>query len=86
MMELQKKLENFSTNETEIDSKFKELANDFLYNGYINVRDRFFIYLRAVEFYYHEEKGPIKDPIVYHRNKYRMEFYMIYSRIINIIK
>ena len=30
MMELQKKLENFSTNETEIDSKFKELANDFL--------------------------------------------------------
>ena len=68
MMELQKKLENFSTNETEIDSKFKELANDFLYNGYINVRDRFFFFFRAVEFYYHEEKGPIKDPIVYHRN------------------
>ena len=48
----------------------KELAAVFLYGGYINVRNQYHIYLRTVEFYYHEEEGDVKDPIMYHRNNY----------------
>ena len=47
---------------------FKELAKPFLYGGYFLVGDEYEIYLKTVEFYYHEENGAIKDPIVYHRN------------------
>ena len=47
---------------------FKRLAKPFLYGGYFLVGDEYEIYLKTVEFYYHEENGSIKDPIVYHRN------------------
>lgn len=51
----------------------KELAKFFLYGGYINVRDQYHIYIKTIEFYYHEEEGVIKDPIMYHRNNYFIE-------------
>lgn len=56
----------------ELTEKFKnEFAPVFLYGGYIKISDQYRqyrIYIRTVEFYYHEEEGKIKDPIVYHRN------------------
>lgn len=50
----------------------KELAEVFLYGGYIDVRELYHIYIRTVEFYYHEEEGSIKDEKMYHRNNYRI--------------
>ena len=60
---------NAVSNETELQSIFKELAQAFLYGGYIQVRDDYRVYIRTVEFYFHSEKNHgIHDPIVYHRN------------------
>ena len=57
------------SNETELQSIFKELAPAFLYGGYIQIRDDYKVYIRTVEFYFHSEKADgIHDPIVYHRN------------------
>ena len=50
-----------------------ELSKSFLYGGYINVRNQYHIYIKTIEYYYHEEEGDIKDPIMYHRNKYFVE-------------
>ena len=55
---------------------FYELAEAFLYGGYISVKDNecrewYRIYIRTVEFYCHYEGSKLalpKDPIVYHRN------------------
>lgn len=58
----------------------KELAEVFLYGGYINVRDWYHIYIRTVEFYYHEEDGSIKDEKMYHRNNYRVDGEIPYYR------
>lgn len=54
--------------EEELSPEFKELAEHLIFGGHIIVGGRFLIYIRTVEFYFHQEKGPIKDPIVYHRN------------------
>jgi len=73
-MGLLEQLKNFERNltEQELKEKFEKLAETFLYGGYINVNNRYHIYIRTVEFYYHDEKvGGIKDPIVYHRDNYR---------------
>lgn len=51
----------------------EDLAKVFLFDGYINVRERYRIYLRTVEFYYHEEDGKEKDPIMYHRDNYHVD-------------
>ena len=53
-----------------LETRMKDLSKYFLYGGYVNVRDRYHIFIRTVEFYYHEEEGDIKDPIMYHRNNY----------------
>ena len=37
-------------------------------NGYFLVNDEYIIELGAIELYYHEENGNIKDPIMYHTN------------------
>lgn len=75
MENLTKALTQFETkakavsNETELQSIFKELAPVFLYGGYIQVRNDYKVYIRTVEFYFHSEKAEgIHDPIVYHRN------------------
>ena len=60
----------------------KELAEVFLYGGYVNVRDRYHIYIRTVEFYYHEEDGSIKDEKMYHRNNYRIDGEIPYFRLL----
>ena len=62
------------SNETELQSIFKELAPAFLYGGYIKVRKDYQVYIRTVEFYFHSEKDSgIHDPIVYHRNQKDLE-------------
>ena len=51
----------------ELQVRFKEIAHTFFYSGYIDVWGEFRIYLRSVEFYFHEEEGKVRDDIVYHR-------------------
>lgn len=56
----------------ELQPRFLEVARTMFYGGYIDVWGTYRIYLRGVEFYFHEEYGKIddkiEDPIVYHRN------------------
>lgn len=60
---------NGATDEVELQKKFENLASVFLYGGYINVRNKYKIYIRTVEFYFHSESSVgVHDPIVYHRN------------------
>ena len=47
---------------------FKPCAEQILCNGYFLVNDEYIIDLGAIELYYHEENGCIKDPIMYHTN------------------
>ena len=70
-MNLEDRLYRFegATNERDLQKCFHELAQAFLYGGYIQVRNDYRIYIRTVEFYFHsEKKDGIHDPIVYHRN------------------
>ena len=77
-MKLKEKIEKFYSeighnglNEESLSSAFKKLAPAFLYGGYIDVYNEFRVYIRTVEFYFHDEKERNKgviDPIVYHRN------------------
>ena len=76
MSTLKNELEGFKPESgSELDERFKELAEVLLYGGYISVSDykeeRYRIFIRTVEFYCHyegDEKDLPKDPIVYHRN------------------
>lgn len=55
----------------ELSGIFYLLAQKMLYGGFLQVGDDYEIYIRTVEFYYHEEeesKNQIQDSIVYHRN------------------
>lgn len=52
----------------ELSDRFSDLARDIMYGGYIDVHGVYRIYVRAVEFYFHEEDGTLDDNIVYHRN------------------
>ena len=55
----------------DLEKQFHQLAEYFLYGGYVRVLDRYRIYIQRVEFYFHSEKddkNAIKDYIVYHRN------------------
>ncbi|MDO4820018.1 MAG: hypothetical protein Q3994_06565 [Prevotella sp.] len=66
-------IDEFYQSDKELTKRMEELAKVFLFRGYINVRNKYHIYLRTVEFYYHEEDGEIKDPIMYHRDNYHIE-------------
>lgn len=55
-------------NESTIRDRFQDIARSIIYGGYIDVYGEFKIYAKTIEFYFHEEEGSIKDPIVYHRN------------------
>ena len=59
---------NGAINEEELNPEFKKLAEELIFGGHIVVDKRFHIYIRTVEFYFHQENEGIKDPIVYHRN------------------
>ena len=79
-MKLYDKLKNFHNmdvdefNDTNLMNKFEDIAMTILYDGYIQVRNDYRIYIKTVEFYFHpEEDSPIRntidpDPIVYHRD------------------
>ena len=72
-MTLFEKLSEFKpcSSEEELTAAFAQLAPHFIYGGYIKVNDAYRVYIRTVEFYYHDESdrpGAIKDPIMYHRN------------------
>lgn len=58
-------------NESNLAKQFSHLAEYFLYSGYLLINNKTQVYLRDIEFYYHEETGSIKDPIMYHRNTQR---------------
>ena len=53
----------------ELEDSFERLAKYLLYRGYFKCSERYDFYITSIEFYYHEENGVIKDPIVYHRNR-----------------
>lgn len=67
---LKEQIKKFYESGEMLETRMKDLAKCFLYGGYINIRNQYHIYVKAVEFYYHEEDGDIKDPIMYHRNDY----------------
>lgn len=67
---LKEQIKEFYESDETLETRMKNLAKYFLYGGYINVRNQYHIYIKTVEFYYHEERGDIKDPIMYHRNDY----------------
>lgn len=48
---------------------FKPCAENILCNGYFLVNGKYIIDLGAIELYYHEEEGCIKDYIMYHINE-----------------
>ena len=54
---------------------FEPCAKEILLNGYFLVKNKYIIELGSIELYYHEENGPIKDYIMYHRKN------RIYSKI-----
>ena len=70
---LNEQIKKFYESSATLETRMKDLAKYFLYGGYINVRNQYHIYIKTVEFYYHEEDGDIKDPIMYHRNNYFVE-------------
>ena len=55
-------------NEDTVASCFEPCAKEILCNGFFLVNYEFIIDLGAVELYYHEEEGNIKDYIMYHTN------------------
>lgn len=71
LIELLKTFKGGSSDEKEITGQFAELAKEILYGGHIIVshaEETRNIYPEIIEFYYHEENGSIKDPIMYHTN------------------
>ncbi|MBO7496202.1 MAG: hypothetical protein J6T98_06580 [Salinivirgaceae bacterium] len=52
----------------EIAQWFRPCAEQILCNGYFLVNGEYIIDLGAIELYYHEEEGEIKDYIMYHIN------------------
>lgn len=57
--------------EANLTEQFSHLAKYFLFGGYLLINSKTKVYLRDIEFYYHEETGSVKDPIMYHRNTKR---------------
>ena len=68
MNELIEKLKEFQQDrdaKKNLEGSFLKLACYLLYGGYFYCSKRYNLYITCVEFYYHEEDGEIKDPIVY---------------------
>lgn len=59
---------NFKERLESLDKMFKEIAKIMLYKGLLVFNGKS-VYIRDVEFYYHEENGIMKDPIMYHVNE-----------------
>ena len=54
----------------DIANCFAPCAEDILLKGYLLVNDEYIIDLGAIELYYHEEDGALKDHIMYHTNEH----------------
>ena len=54
---------------------FETCAIDILCNGYFLINNEYVVDLGAIELYYHEEEGDIKDHIMYHTNEHLPESY-----------
>lgn len=70
-MSLKEILSSFNggnSSESIINEEFARIAKHLLYGGHFRVMNSKNIYLEEIEFYYHEESGSIKDPIMYHTN------------------
>ena len=63
-----KRKENW--NEVSVAESFHPIAENILCNGYFLVNGKYIIDLGAIELYYHEEEGDIKDYIMYHTNEH----------------
>lgn len=64
---------NASGSNDKLEELFAELACAIIYGGHLRVNDKFDIYVRSVEFYFHtEEKGRgngfVRDPVMFHRS------------------
>ena len=53
----------------EIADWFRPCAEQILCNGYFLINKKYVVDLGAIELYYHEEEGEIKDPTMYHINE-----------------
>jgi hypothetical protein len=53
-------------NEDAVAECFENCARQILCNGYFLINGKYIIDLGAIELYYHEEEGEIKDYIMYH--------------------
>ena len=56
-------------NKNYVDKCFFPCAEDILCKGYFLVNNEYIIDLGAIELYYHEEEGKIKDHVMYHINE-----------------
>lgn len=63
-----KKVNAKQWNENAVAECFKDCAKQILCDGYFLVNDKYIIDLGAIELYYHEEDGEIKDTKMYHTN------------------
>lgn len=57
-----------------LEDEFEKLAETFIYKGHLLINERFKIYIRTAEFYFHTEdsehnKMYVHDPVMFHRNK-----------------
>ena len=57
-------------NEKAVADCFRPLAEQILCNGYFLVNGKYIIDIGAIELYYHEEDGCIKDYVMYHTNEH----------------
>lgn len=62
------KLDNW--NEDAVIAAALPLAKEILCNGYFLVNGKYIIEIGAIELYYHEEIGKIKDHVMYHINEH----------------
>jgi len=56
--------------ENAVTECFYKCAKKILLDGYFLVNNKYIIDLGAIELYYHEEEGDIKDHIMYHTNEH----------------
>ena len=64
---------NASGSNDKLEELFAELARAIIYGGHLRINDKFDIYVRSVEFYFHtEEKGRgngfVRDPVMFYRS------------------
>lgn len=62
-------INNKKWNENAVAECFEPCAKKILLNGCFLINNEYIIDLGSIELYYHEETGPIKDYIMYHRKE-----------------